>query len=147
MFLHGREHLIKLLEPCFPDLSILFHPFVDLFHFFDLKRVVDLPPLLFLLHKFAFGKYPQMFRNGLPRGIEMLRNGVRRHRLQSDQSNNCSSRRVCNGLENVSFHDCEKIMQPNGCRCKREGWNFLKGGRSVRIEAGCVFELAGYTRF
>ena len=118
MFLHGREHLIKLLKPCLPDLSVLLHPFVDLFHFFDLKRVVDLTPLLLLLHKLAFGKYPQMLRNGLPRGIEMLRKGIWRHRLQSDQRNNCSSRWVRNGLKYVSFHDCEKIMQPNGCGCQ-----------------------------
>jgi len=48
----------------------------------------------------------------------MLRDRIRRHCLQRDQGDDRSPRRVSYGLKNVSFHDRQQIMQPNGCRYK-----------------------------
>jgi hypothetical protein len=43
----------------------------------------------------------------------MLRDRVRRHRLQRDQRNDRPPRRVSYGLENVSFHNCEDDYATN----------------------------------
>ena len=49
-----------------------------------------------------------MFRNRLPAGVKMLRNSIRRHRLQRDQRNDRPPRRISYGLENISFHNFEQ---------------------------------------
>ena len=61
--MHPKQHQItlkqsikdiaELLEPRLPDLPVLLQPIVDLFHFVDLKPVVDLSPLLLLLDDFT----------------------------------------------------------------------------------------------
>src|SRR3982751_3188359 len=64
-----------------------------------------------------------MLRNGLSGGVEMLGNGIGRHRLQRDQCNDRSPCRIGYSLKNVSFHNpgwdyatkrLQMQAQPNG---------------------------------
>jgi hypothetical protein len=73
---------------------------------------------LFLGYELAFGQYAEMFGNGLPSRLKLSRKGVRCHSLYRDESHNCSSCRVGDGLKNVSSHN---DMKPNGCKstCNR----------------------------
>src|SRR5262249_31451126 len=94
LLFHGGQQLAELVHPRFPDLSILLQPFIDLFHFFDLERVINFSSLLFLCNEFAFRQYPQMLGNGLSRGVKMLGDSVGSHCLERDQRNDRPPRRV-----------------------------------------------------
>ena len=62
------------------------------------------------------GRYcPDLVRVVLETGplSAFLYHGIRRHRLQRDQGNNCPPRRISYGLENISFHNCKNNYATN----------------------------------
>ena len=73
-------------------------------HLVRLQMVLDFPPLLFLFQQVAFHQDPNVLRNGLPAGLEMLGQGIRGHRLHGQEHDDGASGRIGDGLENVPSH-------------------------------------------
>ena len=73
------------------------------------KWLIILPPLLFLLQQVSFNQDPDMLRNGLPAGLEMLGHGARGQRPRGQEHDDGAPGRIGDGLENVPSHPA-----PNG---------------------------------
>ena len=63
----------------------------------------------------------------------MLRNSIRRHRLQRDQRNDGPPRRVSYGLENVSFHDYKQEYATKRLRMSSATERFRESNEKVGL--------------
>ena len=71
---------------------------------------------MFFGQEFAFGQDAQMLGYGLAGDVEVLRNGVGGHRVDSDQDEDRPSGGVRNGLKNVASHEYMVNMKPISCK-------------------------------
>ena len=53
--------MIKLVVSALPNLSELFKPFVNFFHFVSIELIVNFPARVLLVKKLALGQYAQVF--------------------------------------------------------------------------------------
>lgn len=93
-----------MVQPPFPDLTVLVQPLVDFLHFVNLQQVVDFSALAVLPDQGAFGQYAHVLGNGLPAHSKVLGNGAGRHGLHCYEGNNGSSSRISDSLKNISAH-------------------------------------------
>jgi len=100
--------MIQVFKTAFPHCAERFQPGIYLFHFLGIEVIKYFAACLLLPEQPAFGKNPDVFGYGLTAAVEMFRNGMGRHCLQSDKAQDSPSCGISDSLENIS---------PHGMRC------------------------------